>query len=245
LLAPTEGENRRPDQIAGRIVDAILARKLAPGQRLGEQTLADLFGVSRTVVREALTRLAARGIVEVHARRGWFVLQPSAEHAREAFAARRVIETGLIQSLPADGLDGAAIGRLKRHLAQERQAIARSDSGADAAERSWLLGDFHVCLAECAGNSLLAEILRDLTARTTLIATLVQSTPEAARSCDEHADIVAALEAGDRERAVQRMQDHLDSVIRHLGASAIAGDPLAALREALAFSPTPHRPLEH
>ena len=241
LLAPTQGDNPRPDQIADRIVDAILARKLAPGQRLGEQALADLFGVSRTVVREALARLAARGIVEVHARRGWFVLQPSPEHAREAFAARRVIETGLIQSLPDEGLAGGAIVRLKQHLAQERRAIAR----ADAAERSWLLGHFHVCLAECAGNSLLAEILRDLTARTTLIATLYQSTHEAAQSCDEHADIVAALEAGDHERAIERMQAHLDSVTRHLGASAIAGDPLAALREALDFSPTPHRPLEH
>lgn len=245
MLAPPEGDIPRPDQIADRIVDAILARKLAPGQRLGEQALADLFGVSRTLVREALARLAARGIVEVHPRRGWFVLQPSPEHAREAFAARRVIETGLLQSLPDEGLDGAAIGRLKQHLAQERQAIARSDAGADAAERSWLLGHFHVCLAECAGNSLLAEILRDLTARTTLIATLYQSTHEAAQSCDEHADIVAALEAGDHERAVERMQAHLDSVTRHLGASAIAGDPLAALREALDFSPTPHRPLEH
>lgn len=55
----------RPDQIAERIVDAILAGKLAPGARLGEQLLADLFQVSRTLVREALSRLAARGMVQV------------------------------------------------------------------------------------------------------------------------------------------------------------------------------------
>lgn len=245
LPAPPEGDAPRPDRIADRILDAILARKLAPGQRLGEQALADLFGVSRTLVREALARLAARGIVEVNSRRGWFVLQPSEQHAREAFAARRVIETGLIQSLPDEGLDAEAIARLKQHLMQEREAIRRSETGADAGERSWLLGHFHVCLAECAGNSLLAEILRDLTARTTLIATVYQSTHAAAQSCDEHAEIVAALEAGDHERAVERMQAHLDSVIRHLGASAIAGDPLAALREALGFSPTPSPLQEH
>ena len=45
--APAEAG--RPDQIADRIVDAILAGRLAPGQRLGEQALADLFGVSRTL----------------------------------------------------------------------------------------------------------------------------------------------------------------------------------------------------
>jgi DNA-binding GntR family transcriptional regulator len=233
VQAPETGDGARPGRIADRIVDAILARKLAPGQRLGEQQLADLFGCSRTLVREALARLAARGMVEVNARRGWFVVQPTPEHAREAFAAREVIETGLLQSLPAQGLKPAAIKRLKQHVAQERAAIARTDSGADAGERSWLLGDFHVCLAECAGNSLLAEILKDLTARTTLIATLYQSTHEARQSCREHAQIVAALEAGDHEAAVDHMRAHLRSVTEHLGADAVQGDPLAQLREAL------------
>src|SRR3989442_12600928 len=108
----------RPEKIADRIVDAILAGKLAPGARLGEQQLADLFSVSRTIVREALARLAARGMVEVNSRRGWFVVQPSRDAAREAFAARQVIETGLLQSLPVR-LDPAAIKRLKAHIAQE------------------------------------------------------------------------------------------------------------------------------
>jgi len=219
----------RPEQIAERIVDAILAGKLAPGARLGEQPLADLFEVSRTIVREALARLAARGMVEVNSRRGWFVVQPSREAAREAFGARQAIETGLLRSLPAR-LDPAAIKRLKRHLAQERAAIA----GRDAGERSFMLGDFHVCLAECAGNRLLAEILRDLTARTTLIATLYQSTHEAAESSADHATIVQALEAGNTELAVRRMRAHLDSVARHLGPEAVADDPLATLRTALA-----------
>jgi DNA-binding GntR family transcriptional regulator len=175
-LVPMTDPNKS-QQMADRIVDAILAQKLAPGARLGEQQLADLFGVSRTIVREALARLAARGMVEVNPRRGWFVVQPSPEAAREAFAARQVIETGLLQALPR-ALDGAAIKRLKQHVAEEKTAIAAADAG----HRSFLLGDFHVCLAECAGNSALADILRDLTARTTLIATLYQSNHEAAVS---------------------------------------------------------------
>ena len=227
----------RPEKIADRIVDAILAGKLAPGARLGEQQLADLFSVSRTIVREALARLAARGMVEVNSRRGWFVVQPSRDAAREAFAARQVIETGLLQSLPVR-LDPAAIKRLKAHIAQERKAIA----GTDAGERSFMLGDFHVCLAECAGNHLLADILRDLTARTTLIATLYQSTHEASESCAEHAQIVQALEAGDLALAVQRMRAHLDGVARHLGPEALDDDPLASLRSALApIKPPPSR----
>lgn len=224
-----------PDEIANRIVDAILAGRITPGQRLGEQSLSDLFGVSRTLVREALARLTARGMVEVNSRRGWFVVQPSVDQAREAFQARVAIETGLIQTLPG-GLKPASVDRLKQHVADERAAIAAGDAG----QRSYLLGEFHVCLAECAGNSLLADILKDLTARTTLIATLFQSTHDATQSCQDHADIVAALEAGDTALATARLREHIEVVARHLGRPAEPTDPLDVLRNALlAATPAP------
>src|SRR5574343_272630 len=177
--------------IADRIVEAILAQKLAPGARLGEQALSMLFDCSRTLVREALMQLAARGIVTVSSRRGWFVVQPSEAEAHEAFEARRVIETGLIRS--AGRMDQARLDKLKHHIRDEQQAL----KGADVGRRSFLLGDFHVCLAECLGNQLLADTLRDFTARTTLIAMLYQSTHDAAHSCQEHVEIVQALEVGD------------------------------------------------
>jgi hypothetical protein len=78
--------------------------------------------------------------------------------------------------------------------------------------RSFLLGDFHVCLAECLGNSLLADTLRDFTARTTLIAMLYQSTHDAAQSCEDHVQIVQALEKGDLAKAEKLMQAHIGSV---------------------------------
>ncbi len=214
-------------EISERIIEAVMAQKLAPGARLGEQPLALLFDCSRTVVREALTRLAARGIVTVSARRGWYVIEPSQEEAREAFEARRVIETGLIRTLPTVGKP--AIKRLKQHLSREKAALASDDVGA----RSYLLGDFHVCLAECLGNSLLADTLRDFTARTTLIAMLYQSSHNAAQSCEEHVQIVAALERGDMALAEQLMRDHIGTVQDALRL-APSTDPLAELRHALA-----------
>ena len=78
-------QTKSSTHIAQRITEAILAQKLAPGTRLGEQQLAELFGVSRTQIREALTRLVTRGIVTVSARRGWYVIEPTADDAREAF----------------------------------------------------------------------------------------------------------------------------------------------------------------
>lgn len=214
-------------EISERIMEAVMARKLAPGARLGEQQLAVLFDCSRTIVREALTRLAVRGIVTVSARRGWYVVEPSQDEAREAFEARRVIETGLIRSV--DGVDATGLRRLRAHIAREQAAVAGDDVGL----RSFLLGDFHVCLAECLGNGLLAETLRDFTARTTLIAMRYQSTADAAQSCAEHAQIVEALAAGDLPRAETLMAAHLRTWQAKLQMPG-TGDPLAQLRRALA-----------
>jgi DNA-binding GntR family transcriptional regulator len=174
-----------PQHIAERVVEAILAQKLAPGERLGEQELADNFAV-------------------------WYVVQPSAEEAQDAFSARRIIETGILGE--AGRPMQSVIGQLRRHIAQEQQAIA----GADAATRAFLLADFHVCLAEQMGHRLLALTLRDLTARTTLAATLYQSTHSASQSCAEHERIVAALEAGDTEGAKALLLEHIGTVERSL-----------------------------
>ncbi|MGH8858843.1 MAG: FCD domain-containing protein, partial [Polaromonas sp.] len=85
---------------------------------------------------------------------------------------------------------------------------------------AFLLADFHVCLAECLGQRLLCDVLRDLTARTTLAATLYQSKHNAGQSCAEHAGIVAAIEKGDLELAQQRMLAHIGNVEAALEPSA-------------------------
>ncbi len=90
-----------------------------------------------------------------------------------------------------------------------------------------MLGDFHVCLAECLGNQLLADTLRDFTARTTLIAMLYQSTHDAEQSCEDHVAIVQALEQGDSALAEHLMQEHI-------------GQVQAALR--VSRTQRPHRP---
>ncbi|WP_137893410.1 GntR family transcriptional regulator [Ramlibacter sp. 2FC] len=207
-------------QIAQQVVEAILAQKLAPGERLGEQELAELFGVSRTLVREALMQLQARGFVEVRSRKGWYVVEPSVEEARDAFSARRIIESGILAE--AGRPLQAVIRRLRSHIEQEQQAIAQ----ADAATRTFLLADFHVCLAEAMGQRALSDVLRDLTARTTLAATLYQSAHDAGESCAEHEAIVQALEAGDCELARSRMLDHIGHVEEALNPAAPARDRL-------------------
>jgi DNA-binding GntR family transcriptional regulator len=221
-------------EIAQRVVESILAQKLAPGERLGEQELADLFGVSRTLVREALMQLQARGFVEVRTRKGWYVVEPSIDEARDAFAARRAVESGLLRQ--AEGhFEGqplqSAVRRLRQHIADERSAI----DGADPATRAFLLADFHVCLAECLGHKLLSDMLRDLTARTTLVASLYQSTHDARQSCADHEQIVTAIEQGQLAQASTLMLDHIGNVEDALGQSAAeSADARDRLRATLA-----------
>jgi len=208
------------------IVDAILSARLRPGARLGEQALAKLFDVSRTTVREALIRLETRGLIHSSARRGWFVVEPSVEEVLEAFQARRAIETGILRIV--DKVPPKVIEMLRAHIAQEREAIATNDIAA----RSYLLADFHVCMVIAFENHMLADILRDLTARTILIAALYQSVHDATESCDEHEAITNCLAAGDIEGAAAQMISHIGNVESGL-TRRVDRDPLLDLRLAL------------
>lgn len=225
--------------ITQRVIESILSQKLSPGERLGEQELADLFGVSRTLIREALMQLQTRGFVEVRSRRGWYVVQPTFEEARDAFAARRVVEAGILSNWVDANDEGrplqSVVRTLREHVALEQEALR----GQDVARRTFLLADFHVCLAEAMGHRTLRKILRDLTAHTSLVAVLFQSDHDAQQSCREHALIVDALEAGDLTKARTLMLDHIGNVESALKSTAKPPAP-NRLRAALE-SPNPPR----
>ncbi|WP_395322475.1 GntR family transcriptional regulator [Variovorax sp. UC74_104] len=214
-------------QIAQRILDSIRAGKLAAGDRIGEQPLAMLFDCSRTIVREALTELAVRGLVASSPRRGWYVVELTPEEARLAFQAREVIETAVLRHVRE--VPPATARRLREHVQRQERAIQDDDAGL----RSFLLGDFHICVAECLGNPLISDTLRDLTARTMLVAMRHQSPREALRSCAEHAQIVEALEDGNLALAEKRMARHLRSWESKLHVPVVADNPLDQLRQAL------------
>jgi DNA-binding GntR family transcriptional regulator len=208
------------------IVDAILGGRLRPGVRLAEQSLASLFEVSRTTVREVLIRLETRGLVQSSPRRGWFVVEPSLEDVQTAFHARRAIETGILLTMAA--VTPSVVATLRDHISRQREAIAADDIAA----RSFLLADFHVCLVEALGNRILVDLLRDLTARTILIASLYQSSQDAVVACDEHEQITDRIAERDLEGAARLMMSHIDNVEVGL-TKRIERDPLVDLRSAL------------
>ncbi|WP_317215294.1 GntR family transcriptional regulator [Gluconobacter sp. GP1] len=189
--------------IENRIIQAVLSEEISPGERLGEKDLGEIFGVSRTLVREAMMRLSSRGIVAVSPRRGWFVIEPTVEEARETIEARRSVEIGLLMT--QKNISAEMIKQLEAHVLEQQRAIDENDLG----RRSYLLGHFHVHLAAALGNSILANILEELTTRIVLIATLYQSKADAQQSCDNHRRLVSALRKNKVKDAVKIMDAHL------------------------------------
>ena len=193
--------------IADALTSDIVAHRLQPGAKLGEQKLATQFGVSRTLIRQALFQMAQNRLIRMEPARGAFVAAPSALEAQQVFAVRRMLEAGLVRSFIASAT-AQHIATLRAHVAQEQAAVL----GGDVARRTVLLGDFHVCMAQLLGNTVLAEMLQELLARCALITLLYQSASAADRSDVEHSAIVDALEAGDEALALQRMDTHLQHV---------------------------------
>src|SRR5690349_21412047 len=88
-------------RIVDSITTAIVERRLMPGTKLAEQQIADIFSVSRTLVRQALNQLSRDRLVTLEPARGAFVAQPSVEEARQVFEARKLIEAAMVKQLCA------------------------------------------------------------------------------------------------------------------------------------------------
>ena len=200
-------ESSSTGQIVESLTRAIALHRLRPGTKLAEQKLADHFGVSRTLVRQALFQLAQNRLVTLEPARGAFVAAPTVEEARQVFAVRRMLEAQMTRAFVRE-LTPARIRALREHVAQEKAAFDKQDAAAGVE----LLGDFHVRMAELMGNEVLAQILGDLVARSSLISLMYQRDGAARHSLEEHVEIVRALAARDEKRAVRLMDEHLQHV---------------------------------
>jgi DNA-binding GntR family transcriptional regulator len=220
-LAPAGATER----IVDSITTAIVERRLMPGTKLSEQKIADIFKVSRTLVRQALNQLSRDRLVTLEPARGAFVAMPSVDEARQVFEVRAMIESAMVRQL-CTRITDRQISALRAHLRDESAAVARTDVSG----RTRMLADFHVVLARLLGNEVLAQLLSDLLSRSSLIALMYQSSHSAAHSQDEHVQIVDALEKRDARAAVKLMEHHLAAVEKNLRLDPHTADLSAALQ---------------
>ncbi len=200
-------ETSTTSQIVESLTRAIVEHRLQPGTKLAEQKLADHFGVSRTLVRQALFQLSQNRLIKLEPARGAFVAAPTVEEARQVFQVRRMLECAMVREFVA-GVTPAKVRALREHMAAEKAAL----DIPDAANRIELLGDFHVRMAELTGNEVLAQMLKDLISRSSLISLMYQRAGAQRHSQEEHVELVKALAARDEKRAIKLMDEHLRHV---------------------------------
>ncbi len=207
------------DAIFESLREAILSRRLAPGTRLREVRLGEILGASRGAVRKALDRLSFEGLVEQEPNRGASVAQPTAREAEDLFAARKCIEVS-IAKMAARNLTPKAIKTLEQHISREQAARSKANWAKVVA----LSGEFHMLIAEIAGNAPLKRYLNDLVARESLIIQLFGTREADACTQNEHAEILEALQSGDVDLIAQRIEDHIDGIAAGLDLEPPAAD---------------------
>jgi len=206
IVAPPSGIELR-GAIYDRILKAVLEHRLPPGTKLVEDRLAELFDTSRAQVRDVLARLADGGVVTIIPNRGAFIASPTAEETREVFEARRLIEPALVRRFIALR-DTAAVERLRALVEEEEKARARQDRPTMVR----LSGEFHIRLAEYAGNRMLARSMKALASLTCLAIFLYDAPHATACREDEHELLLTAMTRRRADRAAELMLEHLNHI---------------------------------
>ncbi|BCQ23066.1 GntR family transcriptional regulator [Caballeronia sp. NK8] len=204
-VAAPNGANA--ESIAENIRAAILEHRLAPGAKLTEAQLCEVFAVKRGTVRQALAQLSNERLVDLEPNRGAFVASPSLQEVHEVFEMRRIIELAVVERI-AQGHGTRRLKSISATIGKERRAFESHDFS------SWirLSGEFHTELAALTGNTVLCECLSGLVARSTLISALYESLGKSSCSFEDHEEILAALDTGDATKAAGLMAQHLRDV---------------------------------
>lgn len=195
------------DDLYPRLFDAILEQRIDPASRFTEDSLKQMFAVSRADVRRVLTQLSLEQVIVLRANHRPRVAAPDTEQTRQALHARRLTENTLVrlacQRPQADGLK-----RLRALIERERQAVEQDLRGAAIR----LSGEFHLQLAQMAGNAPLAHFLGSLVPLTSLAIARCDGSTRSCCAWQEHLALVEAVECGDASKAGMLMNRHLDHI---------------------------------
>jgi len=211
------------DWVYEELKSAIVDLRLAPGDPLREATLADQLGVSKTPIREALTRLEQEGLVETTSFKGAVVTGYSRQDLLEIYELRELLENAAARTA-AESMADADRDRLDRICRESRKLKKNHDAAGLAA----LISAFDDMLFEQVRNSRIRALIENLRAHLTRIGHLTAEIPgRIEASVDEHEKIVQAIAARDPELAERQMREHIRSVrddqLRALGGTV--GEP--------------------
>lgn len=187
-----------------QLLDRMLAGTFAAGTLLQERALAEMLGISRTPVREALAKLESEGFVTRHVGRLLVVREVAVQELMEILHVRSILETEAA-AIAAGRIPPAELQAMRRLF--EAQLQGPLPDGGDF----WEADDrLHGMIVDAAGNAVLADTVRGLRRRTRMF-NLKRMPERLVPGCEEHLAIVAALEAGDPAAARRAVAIHLDN----------------------------------
>jgi DNA-binding GntR family transcriptional regulator len=205
-----EGKGALAASVYENIFNLILSGELETGKAISEVAIAEMIGVSRTPVHEALRQLAADGLVEISQTRRTKVSNFNADDVYEIFEMRKLLESAAAE---------AAAGRMdRRQISPLLDMADKLDVTTDAEEWLYLWAEydqaFHDAIADCCGNGRLAADIRRYRMMHHAFNLALPTPEDLKQAAAEHRDILAAISdrSGDRARAamfthISRWQD--------------------------------------
>ncbi|GFE50227.1 GntR family transcriptional regulator [Roseobacter cerasinus] len=194
-----------------QLTEAVHAHRILPGMKLSEDEVAEVFGVSRTIVRQALRALSHDGLVSIERNRGAFVSKPSVKEAREVFEARALLEPQTARAA-AERATPEDVAHLERHIEDEHAALAAGDAG----RALMLSGLFHVEIARVADQKTIETFIQQLISRSSLVIALYWQRRSALCESHAHHALLDAFRQNDPDRAEEVMKGHLVDLVSQL-----------------------------
>jgi DNA-binding GntR family transcriptional regulator len=201
------------EQVADALREAIVSGDLRPGERLGQERLCALFGVSPGPVREALRQLESEGLVEHFPNRGTFVLDVSEEELSRVLIPVRIVLESEAFKRTARNLSDHDVRRLEAHIADMETGAAKADMGLinEADHR------FHEYVLAASGLRHTLQLWRSISPRLRVqFARLAPRHERLSDIAEEHRALLRALRSGEPASIDNALEEHISQSAKEL-----------------------------
>lgn len=206
--SPFEFQNQT-DSTYELLLERLLRGDFGPGEIVKERPLAIEIGVNPATVRRAAEWLRTEGLLERLPRRGWRVMMLSQRELKDVYAIRILLEPlailRAVHRITEDQLE---------ELERQTQRMIELGEQATALDRREADHFFHKTISEASGNTILAGTLEPLIRKALIVTTVGFRYGRAARSFEEHREILRALRARDEKGSTSRMKYHLRNALK-------------------------------
>ena len=214
-LQPINSNLTLKDRVYARLRNAVSEMNIYQADadlRLDERSMAEQLNVSRTPLREALTRLENEGLIEIRARKGVFVVRKQLEEILEMIVAWAALES-MAARLATRAASDAELRELRKHALRHSESSAH----ADLSEYSEANINFHQMILDISGCALLSDMAEGLFIHMHAVRRrALEENDRATRSVVDHLGIIEALEARDADLAARLVREHTMRLHNHV-----------------------------